>query len=201
MSTGRSKLQHGQVHSLANAAPSARAEIVQSLPSGHIMEKVAEIRRVAMERSASDKGRARSSGSKYLNEAREISRVKLHRLSRAISNAEPAAALTAPRKVRAKVGPRSSVPSEKATETIALSFFHLWSSRIASSGEESIVLLLSQSLGVQEALAIAGDFNWKLSARFYAALTRVSPPPSNSATVQARSAIPAAIAGVHRKVK
>jgi hypothetical protein len=53
----------------------------------------------------------------------------------------------------------------------------LLNSDIASSKEEIMVLLLSRNLGIREALDIAADFNWMLSARFYAAL-------SNSARLQ-----------------
>jgi len=112
----------------------------------------------------------------------------------------PEISVTVPKKATEKVTGADGSPLEAPTKRSVDWVFQLWSSRIASSSEEIKVLLLSAGLGVREALAIACDFNWKLSARFYAALTRVSPPASNSATVQARSAIPAAIAGVHRKV-
>ena len=112
----------------------------------------------------------RTSGdSKYRNSV--PSSKLINRLPSPPDNRRPrvSAATTEPRRENWKDGAKGS-PLVNTTCISADSSFHLFRSRIASSSEELIILGVAETIGIAEAFRIAEGFNWRLGARFYAAL-------------------------------
>ncbi len=153
--------------SLRNAVPSRRTAKRQEQPSGHLTESAPSVRR-SKSGSIPFIVSSRSHGSTYLKEIPGTSNRKRHQLTSLETTAEaPIASLMAPTVKNSAVRRPSGGLAKNETPIRHFSTFHLFSSDIASSTEESMVSILAEGLGIAEALSIAADFGWTLSARFY----------------------------------